>query len=109
MGGKSYVSISTAELQSASPSFHFEVTEVVAISCRSTLCKKLQTNGILLRIGEHLLVTSESNEHQVIKVSQFLLSVTLIDTMLRDNYTYGLPTIQFTHTVVTNSSTVHHM
>ena len=71
MGGKNYVSINTAELQIADPSLHFEVTEVAAVSCRSILCKKMQANSILLRVGEHLLVTTESNECQVIKVSQF--------------------------------------
>ena len=59
MGGKNYVSINAAELQIADPSLHFEVTEVAAISCRSILWKKMQANnGILLRVGEHLLVTT---------------------------------------------------
>lgn len=64
-----YVSINTTELQIADPSLHFEVTEVAVICCCSILCKKMQANGILLHVGEHLLVTTESNECQVIKVS----------------------------------------
>ena len=72
MGGKNYVSINTAELQIADSSLHFEVTEVAAVSCR-VLCKKVQANGILLHVGEHLLVTTESNGCQVIKVSQFFV------------------------------------
>ena len=71
VGGKKYVPINTTELQLADPSLHFEVTEIPTICCCSILCKKMQQNGMLLHVGEHLLVASESNEHQVIQASQF--------------------------------------
>ena len=71
MGGKKYLCIDVAELQMADPSLHFESNEIVGLSCRSILCKKNKNKGVLLRVGEHLLVTSELNGHQVIQASQF--------------------------------------
>ena len=57
----------------AYPSLHFEAVDIVVTSCRSILCKNLQSNGngMLLRAGEHLLVTSDGNEHQVIQALQY--------------------------------------
>ena len=44
------VSINTAELQIADPSFHLEVTKFSTISCRSILCKPMAPYCVLVTI-----------------------------------------------------------
>ena len=55
----------------AYPALHFEASEIGVVSCRSILCKNLGRNGMLLRIGEHLLVMSDANECQVVQALKF--------------------------------------
>ena len=50
---------------------HFETADIVVTSCRSILCKNLHSDGMLLRVGEHLLIKSHDDESQVIQALQF--------------------------------------
>lgn len=58
-------------MERAHPVLHFETSDIVVTSCRSILCKKLQIDGMLLRVGEYLLVMSDTNECQVIQALEF--------------------------------------
>jgi len=71
VGGKKYIPIKTSELEIAHHALHFEVADIVVTSCRSILCKNLLSDGMLLCVGEHLLVKSDVNECQVIQALQF--------------------------------------
>ena len=65
MGGKNYVSINTTELQIADPCLDFEVTKLLPYHVAVYYLKmQAYCSGILLRVGEHLVVT---NEHVNVK------------------------------------------
>ena len=92
VGGKKDIPIKTSELEIAHHALHFEVADIVVTSCRSILCKNLLSDGMLLCVGEHLLVKpvhSHSGSQVVQPSSQVLF--TLATKILRKVMLYPDP------------------
>lgn len=73
VGGKKFITIATQELQNilSHGCLPTEGSDTAAISCRSLLkCMQSKTTGMLFRIGEHILVATDTDT-QVMEVTDF--------------------------------------
>lgn len=75
VGGRKFVTFTSSELQTlfSQCEVQMEVADIAAISCRSVLLHmQRKENSVLYRVGEYILVKSETNDNeQVIQAIDF--------------------------------------